>query len=413
VNSEEVLAALRATIDPDGEPYETAAEALRDLAPERAEMAQASELAKSVAEVLAQQPEYGRYPNMMIRDGLGGARGFQPLVAARLLVQRALREDADSAVDWLSRIIHRTRADGRYVMPLWRVNVERTVELAPRVELMPFLKLRPSFSTHWVSDPFQRSRDSAMIPGHSLNSKAPSAAIIERVVIDPLFANAGEIPVDHQTGLLDDVRLCLSIAGPPVPLVAPVRWFQFDDPELDVLVGGFIDGHPIEILPIWLPPAVAFHATEAKALISSYLKLPEDVRDRVRTSIQRLVQAMLRRTVGDKAADLSIALETLLASDGGGEHTWKVSTRAAALTGWDLQSALYRRGIVAATYRMRSALVHTGSASNQITVRGEKRSAGEVCEEAVRICAAVIRAIIERASIPDWAAFDVSGGAHG
>jgi hypothetical protein len=116
---------------------------------------------------------------------------------------------------------------------------------------------------------------------------------------------------------------------------------------------------------------------------------------------------------GDKAADLSIALETLLA-DQPGEHTWKVSTRAGVLTGWDLRSKLDRRNMIAAAYRMRSSLVHSGAASMNVKVVGRgPQPAAAVCEEAARICAAVIRAIIERGGIPEWAAFDVSGGVCG
>lgn len=75
---------------------------------------------------------------------------------------------------------------------------------------------------------------------------------------------------------------------------------------------------------------------------------------------------------------------------------------------------LERRNMIAAAYQMRSSLVHSGAASDKVRVAGRgQQSAMSVCEEATRICAAVIRAVIERGGTPEWAAFDISGGAFG
>jgi hypothetical protein len=256
-----------------------------------------------------------------------------------------------------------------------------------------------------------------MLPGPLFGRQRPTAALTARKVVDSLFIDGEELEQlrpepDPLPNMLDDVRLCLNAIGPH-PILGPVRWYQFDDPGLNVSAEGAILGMPLEILPSWLssPPALDTHT--AQTLASKFLALPVKVRSRVTIALQRIVQAMLRREPGDKAADLSIALEALL-SDQPAEHTWKVSTRAAVVTGWDLRSMLDRRNVISATYQMRSSLVHSAGASQNVRVPGRgQQSASSVCEEATRICAAVIRAIIERGGIPSWPEFDVSGGVSG
>jgi hypothetical protein len=358
------------------------------------------------------QPEYVRYPNMMLRCDTS-AIGFQPNWAAERLVMRSMKEDVEVAVNWLADLVERSRASGKHIMPLWQLIVETPLTLTQDIDVIPFSMLPPSFPRSWLERPSERSLGGWMLPGPSLSTKQPTAAITARAVIDPLFVAEEEFqPGADPTPLLDDVRLCLSSIS-PTPLVGPVRWFQFDDAQLDAVQISGIGAMPLEIPPTLLPSPIPLDLAAARHLVPKFLALPQQVRASVRTSLQRLVQAMLRRAPGDMAADLSIALEALL-TDEAGEHTWKVSTRAGVLTGWDLRSKLDRRNVIAAAYRMRSSLVHSGAASRMILVPGRgKQPAAAVCEEAGRICAAVIRAIIERGGIPEWAPFDVSGGLCG
>jgi hypothetical protein len=415
MNRTEVRAALKAVLNPEGELYKKALREHPEVPPDQVRQWIAMDLATPVAAVLAGQPEYHRCLNMMLQSGMGPQITFRPDRAAQLLVLNAMKSDADSAVNWLADLLENARASGLHVMPLWQLTIEAAITLTRDIELIPFslLPLSPmtaglegppdAFSVHW------------MLPGPLLGRQQPTAALTTSKVVDPLFVDAEEElrrELDPLPNILDDVRLCLSAIGPH-PILGPVRWYQFDDPDLNIAAGGGIAGMPLEILPSWLFPPLALDAEAARTLVAKFLALPAKIRERARIALQRLFQAMLRREPGDKAADLSIALEALL-TDQAGEHTWKVSTRAGMLTGWDLQSRLDRRNVIAATYRMRSSLVHSGKASKMIRVsKGDLRPADKVCEEATRICAAVVRAIIECGEIPSWPEFDVSGGVFG
>ena len=68
MNREEVLGALRAAVDPEGEAYKRVSVEYRDLTPEWAERAKAQELAPPVAEVLRRQVEICPIPG----DGYSG-----------------------------------------------------------------------------------------------------------------------------------------------------------------------------------------------------------------------------------------------------------------------------------------------------------------------------------------------------
>lgn len=413
MNRQEVLEALRAAVDPESERYKKVSAEYGDLNQDAAERARAQGLGGPVAEVLRRQPEYVQYPAMAIQDYVARTV-FPPERAAEALVLRAMRANAETAVNWLYNIFERRRATGTLVMPLWRLSVEEPISLSRDASLVPFSQLPQSHGKTWLEDPANRFHGGGILPVTSLGSETPGAAITLRIAIEPLFVNwfdYQQLP-DEKLDVLDDLRLCLSAVG-PYPLLGPIKWFQFEDPDLAEIGPRGFGSNRLEILPRELPQPTVLEADSAQRLVAKFLVLPVKDRGRVRVALQRLVQAMLRREAGDRAADLSIALEALL-TDGRGEHTWKVSTRAAVLTGWDLRSMLDHRSVISAVYDMRSSLVHTGAASDRISVSGRgKQPAGAVCEEATRICAAVIRAIIERGGIPAWPQFDVSGGVFG
>ena len=340
---------------------------------------------------------------------------FAPEWAAEELVIRAMRDGAEGAVNWFAGIVERTRAAGTLVMPLWQLCLERPIALSPTASLVPFSHLPRSHGKNWLEDPANRIHGGGILAVASLGFELPGAAITVHTVISPLFVNMLDFrqqPKD-EFDILDDIRLCLSAIG-PYPLLGPIKWFQFDDPDLDAVGPRGFGSMRLEILPYSLPPPVPLDIAAAQRLVPQFLAFRTANRGPIRKSLQRLVQAMLRRDPGDSAADLSIALEALL-TEGPGEHTWKVSTRAAMLTGRDLPSMLDRRNVVSAAYQTRSSLAHTGTASHKVRVGGRvgRQPAVSVCEEATRICAAVIRAIIERGGTPEWTAFDVSGGRFG
>jgi hypothetical protein len=123
-----------------------------------------------------------------------------------------------------------------------------------------------------------------------------------------------------------------------------------------------------------------------------------------------LNQAIRRLRSGDRALELAIVLESLLA-DGPGENTYKVGLRTALLIGGDEDTRLANRAVVGALYTLRSQLVHDGKVSDKVkVVRRGKVNTSQVVSEAVRISAQVIREVLDRGEIPDWYLLEVKSG---
>jgi hypothetical protein len=413
MNRPEVLAALQDVLRPDSERYKRASQEYGHLASEAAEASIATALAPPVVEVLRRQSEYVRYPAMAIHDYFAKT-SVEPNWAAQQLVRRALKNTAEDAVNWLAGIVERRRATGTLVMPLWQMKIEKRVALMPNAQLVPFSELPDSVGKKWLEDPGNIIHGGGILPASILGFEKPAAAITIGTVISPLFVNLFDAPPPRHgpDNILDDIRLCLSSIGPH-PLLGPIQWFEFDDPAIAEVGPRGFGSSRLEILPYSLPSPITLDLNAARRIVAGFFSMAAKDRHRTRIALERLVQAMLRREPGNTAADLSIALETLL-TDQAGEHTWKVSTRAGVLTGWDLQSRLRRRNVIVAAYQMRSSLVHSGTTSKYINVAGiGKQPARGVCKEAVLICAAAIRAIIERGGVPSWPEFDCSAGISG
>ena len=145
-----------------------------------------------------------------------------------------------------------------------------------------------------------------------------------------------------------------------------------------------------------------FAAPLAAETVQAYMKLQPGLKARATIALDRLNQAIRRRGAGDQALDVCIALETLLA-DGQGENTFKVALRAALLTEVNLSERKRVRGIVGASYVMRSAMVHNGKVPDPVKVVGRgDTSAADVSREAMRACGRVLLEILGRGELPNW-----------
>src|SRR5690606_377955 len=116
---------------------------------------------------------------------------------------------------------------------------------------------------------------------------------------------------------------------------------------------------------------------------------------RVRTALERLHSAMVRREPGDRAVELSIALETMLMSGERGDNRHKVGLRAALLTSETARERRQSRALVEAAYDIRSALMHTGAVKKEATVPGlGKLDSNTIITRVSAITAGVLRRIV-------------------
>jgi len=85
---------------------------------------------------------------------------------------------------------------------------------------------------------------------------------------------------------------------------------------------------PIEIKPFRLRKSEPIEEKTATPIIKSYFNLQSKFQSQIIRGLDRLNQAMRRSTVGDKAVELSIALESVLLSEERGDNQFKTSLRS-------------------------------------------------------------------------------------
>jgi hypothetical protein len=111
---------------------------------------------------------------------------------------------------------------------------------------------------------------------------------------------------------------------------------------------------------------------------------------------------------GDRAIELSIALETLLGDRDPTEMAYRIRLRSARLLGGPDAEREKNIALIKAAYSIRSIMVHRGRVeTNKIKPIGDtKLNPSQIIDAAIALCAAIIKKFICRGSIPDWQAFD-------
>ena len=262
------------------------------------------ELSKDIQHVLAEQSEFSQ-PVMI--NSLSGSYGFQAQWVAPMLLREARnRNSAAAAVAWLEKVLSTRSAAGTVVATFWGVTPERPITVLDDVQLMPFELLPASRQKKALAEPHWQNPPLLATPPFMW--QAPTAALMLTVQIAPYLRGPGaeshsKNAVDHHL-LLDDIRLCLATSGPTTIIPGP-GWFQYTDPDLEaaLLASGTHFRHQ-EVTPLVLEESGLFDSDRAVKLLREFVKLEPGVRNRVRTSMERLNQALVRRSPADRALEL-------------------------------------------------------------------------------------------------------------
>ncbi|MCS5693839.1 HEPN domain-containing protein [Cyanobium sp. FGCU-6] len=398
-------AVLAEAIDPSGELFKNSALKSEVLPEDSREQYLNYLLSREVADLL--RKEHGFDHGFFIRVP-SGAFGFHADQVAAKIVERARLRSPDAAVGWLDKVLQTTKAAGKVVTALWGVPSIAAAELVQGVSLVPLSDIPSSSNLDWLTEDQNHYLPTGLSRPILLGT--PKAALVRQVIIDPFITVATddqsprkkEPLSDYQ--LLDEIRNVLTAVGPCAPIQA-VSWFQFDDRDLDdALLGAARMFRNHEAMPMRIETFGDFDCKQAADLVHCFYQVEYKLRKKLSIALDRLNMAIRRQSVGDRALDLCIALEAILA-DGRAEHSYKVSLRAALLTELGVEA----RGIVKATYDLRSALVHNGEAPPNITVSGKgKITSEEVTSEAIKVCGAVIVAVLRRRELPDWFEYDLN-----
>jgi len=359
-----------------------------------------------------------RFPGNSVRmiSADGGSSGFYPeFVVSHLVLKTLKTRSPEAAIEWLQSILATTNATGKTIHALWGVPVDGEIQLTPRIRIVPIEMLPESPQKKLISGGLHFPRSSLVMA--SLDYEQPKSALtvdrkIEPFVFDPNVQqnfNNDEFVQIHE--LLLDVTHVLTVIGPRVPISA-AQWFTFDDPDLNQvsITSGARRSQSLEILPISNAEYPVLDPVEASAFVQAYLALHVDTRNKIRVVLKRLNQAQRRHNIGDRAVEISIALEALLGDSGKTEMTHKIKVRSVRLLGGSNEVRQKNAAVITKAYDIRSKLVHMGisDAAKSENVCGQKMSASEIIDHAITMCADLTKIIIRRGSIPDWKDFDIA-----
>lgn len=392
------------------------------------EMKRLKPLIDELTKILEEQDEFSGTINLMIRSG-SGATGFQPMMAAKFLCRRAHKVGAEIAVDNLEKILLTTEADLICIMALRGVHCNEEVQLTEGVKLLPIESLPSSRQKNSLLESSERydslawENASAFNPNFMSSRNIARAALVTTVKLQQVLYDSGDsdnpreqLEIDFIQDVyktMDEIRLCLTSTGLCYPL-EEFNWQQYTDAVLQDAAGGGGKsfGH-LEIIPRNQYALGNITEENARPLVEGYFNLPDKFRGRMRIALERLNQAMCRSGVGDRAVDLSVALECLLLGTEKGDNTFKIALRSALVAYSDVEQRMYCRSIIQSMYNIRSNLVHNGIDSNKgevVKVKGgDRMSARDVVEEATKLTVLIIQNLIKNGEEPDWFNIEISG----
>lgn len=347
-----------------------------------------------------------------------GSMQFYPIGIGSILIQRTIDfNSSDEAIAWFLRVLEAKNAPGRVVEALWGVDVAEEFDLGENLRILPTTALKDGPFKDLLLGRRRGIREDLVMSSITLGN--PQSVLEYRTeltsVVAPIDVNGLPPALSQETAIsireqMQEMTDFLTVIGPRVTLSAAIT-FEFDDPDLHYL-GMFFLGRSmriIEVMPvrptITNPPLDIAEAIELAAI---FVKLNQDLRKQLCVALNRLNLAQRRLSLGDKAIDLAITLESLLGGNENSEITHKVTTRATRLLAGPDNQRHFNRAIVNATYSYRSKMVHNGTQPSGIKRIGDREMrANEIISAAVDVCVKIIKAIIHRRAIPDWQEFDI------
>ncbi|MCD4502888.1 hypothetical protein LQR30_02115 [Chromobacterium piscinae] len=340
-----------------------------------------------------------------------GSIGFYPqFVGTHLVIQAVKTRSADAAIAWLRKVLETNEAAAKTIQTLWGVPVTEAFDLTPDVRIVPIRDLADTEQRRYMMG--SNFRTNALPISSMLEYMPFESALVVNHTISPLLRDPalGDSPVTNfvaTTDLLKDISLALTVVGPRMAITG-FQWFEYDDPDFSLSRG--YSNYILEVLPLHIYQCPVLDADEARKIITAYLELKGRTRQVVRVALQRISQAFRRHNAGDAAVELSTAFEALLGDSSTTEMTHKIKVRAVRLIGGSVEVRRSNAAIINKAYGIRSKLVHTGQVNEADieTVNGKRMTGREIIDQALILCVDLVKKIILRGTIPDWAVFDIS-----
>ncbi|MDP9007505.1 MAG: HEPN domain-containing protein [Pseudomonadota bacterium] len=366
----------------------------------------------ALARILEAEPELAGAG--LLIPTVTGWFGFSAQAAAQRMIHITRQTNPETAVAWLRKVLAVREITIAAVKGLYGIKCSSRIQISDRIVLLPFVDLPQSETRDWI----QQEHDAANERGGGLHGiKAPpTAALLHGGGVSPLFidrrtqqSRSIASPMIAWFGELDEVALLLALTPNAIP-VEVAHWLHSDDPDVSMVINGSVarisrlDLHSPQH---HFPPDVT--AESMNGLLPAFQTFNKRDKPRFTLAVERLVRSRCQQIPGNRAIDLAIALEVIFMGNHQGEHSYKISLRAARLLRDTVEA---RRAVftqVQRVYELRSTMVHSGIGSDTYNVNTVPRTATDLVESVDVHCTEALRKILNLGAIPeDWRDIELS-----
>lgn len=369
------------------------------------------DIKQRLEEFILGEPTLDLFNSKMFNTGFGCTR-VEANTLMRWLLYSTSENGVEKTISTLTSFLAAKGTPGLEVLAISGIEVEQPIELSGGIRLIPFSALPTSHVKFTLAPPALNSRELEQVGilppmfRYRRSGIEPTSALVRDTEIYP----KAQRPEDQYAypQMTDDLREaceCLTLVFGCTPL-PNAHWMEVASwvPCAGWLGSGWSDPIHDVINPTTCKLSVE-QGKEALAVHTSFMRLPRDVRKKLRVPIQRLNQARRRQQSADKAIDLGIAMEALLLGDQESRDQLALAfrLRGAWYLGTDKADRERLVSLFSAIYACRSGAVHTGALGAHIEVpRRGKAEAASFLKEADELCTRTIRKIIDAGTFPDW-----------
>jgi len=326
-----------------------------------------------------------------------------PLLSTHLFQRAEWKEEFDSAVEWLFRVLTTKETRGFFNAAVWGLSVDKEIKLSECRRVIPFEKLPDSFMKTRITERAKPCYDGSAWLSHTYFD-LPRVAFVEDVETFPYIGTDGACfrkiaQLEYETR---DLWVIIEAASVGHPLAIGC-WFEYADRDLDLAEW---QNTITWILPEIHPRISKITTVSGVAIsqdLSAYKSLPNNLQVDLLRSMNRFTLSQCRHQITDRILDLTLAFE--IAVSGKSDQappSWKVSVRSAQLIGGTLQVRQSNRKKINDLYRLRNKATHGSNLKDHETAK-QQGIVGD-CSELYQ---KLIQSFLTFGAEPEWDAIEL------
>lgn len=351
-----------------------------------------------VVKILESFFELNRYNNnIILATPKGGGRTTLRDIAHWLLAQARNREPHE-VITQLIAFIKNDSVPMSEILAIWGLNPIKAVDFGDNIQLVSLNSLPPSIR----KDQFTGIQESRLPFSSIFPGPLPRAALKWDFNFSPIASGKTESPfLQSKRERMEQIAKCLCLLNTPASIVG--YWYQCD--MNTPVIGGVRsseEGFAIEHAFKSRTDETDYDSIEINKILTQFENLSDKDKRRFEIPLTRLNKALRSFDNSEKALELGIAVESLIAPTKE-EISYQIRLKGAYLLGGSTLEKKYNFELIKKLYDLRSTIAHGNSLGEKIKFRSENIETGELLKKMSILCSELMRAILKRGKfIDDW-----------